>query len=120
MPRSRSGLALLTGLIASTTAARADWRYCYAAAPDQHRFYVSLPFVETLPMAAIEDAFTRMLDERRIERRAAACPRGHTEEDVRDLIAHATSYNRQNGNTVVPLDWSPPNLTALPTRRWTW
>jgi len=106
----------IASVVAAATAARAEWRYCYATAPDQHRFYVSSAFVQAQPMEAIEDAFRRMLEERQIEARAVACPRGHNEEEVQERISYTTSYNRQNGNTVVPLAWSPANLTASPRR----
>lgn len=117
--RAQAVRALLVGVaavVATATAAQADWRYCYASSSEQHRFYVSSPFVQTQPMEVIEAAFRRMLEERRIESRAAACPRGHDEAEVRARMDHTASYNRQNGNTVVPLDWSPANLTASPWR----
>ena len=107
-------------VVVTATAARADWRYCYASAPDQQRLYVSSPFVQTQPMEVIEDAFRRMLEGRRIEPHAVACPRGHDEAEVRDRMDHTASYNRQNGNTVVPLDWSPASLTASPAPRRVW
>ncbi len=115
--RARVIRAAVTGMaavLATTTAAYAEWRYCFAAAPDQHRFYVSSPFVQTQPMEFIEVAFRRMLEERRIETRAVGCPRGHDEAEVWERMGHATAYNRQSGNSVVPLDWSPANLTAMP------
>ena len=112
----RAAALSTVAVLATTTLAHADWSYCYAADPDQHRFYVSSPFVQTQPMEAIEDAFRRMLEEQHIDARAVACPRGHDEEEVQERISYTTSYNRQNGNTVVPLAWSPANLTASPRR----
>ena len=106
-------------ILASATAAHSEWRYCYAADPDRHRFYVSLSFIATQPMKAIEDAFARMLDERRIERRIAACPPARTKDDVDDMVEQATSYNRRNRNVVVPLDWAPADLTASPMKHTT-
>jgi hypothetical protein len=119
--RASGGRALAVGVaVVFSTAALADWRYCYASAPDQHRFYMSLPFVQTQPAETIEDAFRRMLDERGIQPRAVVCPRGHDQAEVQERMDHATSYNRQNGNTVVPLDWSPASLTASPVPRRGW
>jgi hypothetical protein len=60
-----------------------------------------------------------MLDERRIERRIAACPRARTKDDVDDMVEQATSYNRRNRNVVVPLDWAPADLTASPMKHTT-
>src|SRR5215210_3066541 len=105
MIRARRGRAAAVGVaVVFSTAAQADWRYCYASAPDQHRFYMSVPFVQTQPIEIVEDAFRRMLEERRIQPRAVACPRGHDEAEVQERMEHAASYNRQNGNTIVSLD----------------
>jgi hypothetical protein len=35
---------------------------------------------------------------------------------VRERLNYAASYNRQNGNSVIRLDWSPANRTASPWR----
>src|SRR4051812_49763398 len=103
----RAAAISTVAVLATTTLAHADWSYCYAADPDQHRFYVSSPFVQTQPMEAIEAAFRRVLEEQQLDSRAVACPRGSDEAEVRERLNYAASYNRQNGNSVIRLDWSP-------------
>jgi hypothetical protein len=97
---------------ASATSAAADWRYCYAADRSHHRFYVSAPFPAAQPLEVIEHAFGRMLAERRVAQEGFACPRGGDQSDIRALMGEAVSYNRDIGNTVIPLDWTMESATA--------
>src|SRR4051794_18683197 len=95
--RAGGGRALAVGVaVVFSTAASADWCYCYSSPPDQHRSTCRCRLSKCSP----GDAFRRMLDERGIQPRAVVCPRGHDQAEVQERIDHAASYNRQNGNTV--------------------
>jgi hypothetical protein len=114
MRAKRTLLAGVVLIIVSTTAAQADWRYCYALDVTEHRFYMSAPFTEPRAMEILEGAFRRMLAAEAIQYQSLACPRGDDRTEIQERIQQAASFNRANGNIIVPLDWTANGLVAHP------
>ena len=99
--------ALVT--IGWTQAALADWRYCYAVAPAQHRFYMSAPFQipQSQATSGIEASFRQTVQSQDVRTQSVGCPRGADRGEIGESMRHAADYNRSSSNVVVPLDWSP-------------
>jgi hypothetical protein len=100
-----------TGLVVNVAtlqfAAAAEWRFCIAPSSQEHRIYITAPFLTAAPMEAMENGLNQALD--RLGRRhdSVQCPTGASEQAVRLMRQHADDFNRQMGNDVVPLDWKP-------------
>ena len=98
-----------------TQAAFADWRYCYAVAPAQHRFYMSAPFQipQNQATSGIEASFRQTVQRQDVRTESVACPRGADRDEIGERMRHAADYNRSSGNVVVPLDWSQTTSTGF-------
>ncbi len=73
-----------------------------------------MPFPALLKeeMTGIETAFQEALARQQINVDNIACPRGSDQSAVHELIRHASNYNRENGNTIVPFAWMPAASVA--------
>jgi len=92
--------------------ARAEWRYCFALDPVERRFLVSEPAPASRPMAVLEAEFRRVLSSRGQKIQGVACPRSESRSGIESMINSAAEYNRENGNAVLQVDWSPARLSA--------
>ncbi|ACA17478.1 conserved hypothetical protein [Methylobacterium sp. 4-46] len=100
----RSLLAL--GLLLLTGPALADWRYCLARGPQQV-VYVSLPFTTVDAIDRVGAAFAHALDEERRVHDPVQCPRADGALALRAMRQAALRFNREEGQAVVELDWTP-------------
>lgn len=126
-----ASLAALAGtLLLAAPARAAEWRYCYALDADGHRFAVTEPFATNEPSPALEAALRRHFADRGAEPKGSeprgsepkgiepkgaarmACPRADTREQLLLLRRAAGDYQREQHNTVVPLEWSPGETVA--------
>jgi hypothetical protein len=103
-----AGTGLVVYVAATQFAAAAEWRFCIALSNQEHRIYVTAPFLSAAPMETMENGLHQTLD--RLGRRhdSVQCPTGANEQAVRIMRQHADDFNRQMGNDVVPIDWKPP------------
>lgn len=86
--------------------ALADWRYCLARAP-QRIVYVSAPFSTLDSMDRINAAFAQRLDRDQRVHDPVQCPRAEAATVLRAMRQAALRFNREEGETVVELDWAP-------------
>src|SRR5580692_8837748 len=103
----RAGAALIITLAGFQVAAAAEWRFCIAPAGQEHRIYMTAPFVAGIPMDAMESGFHQALDRSGRRHDSVQCPTGPNEQAVRAMRQHADDFNRQMGTEVVPVDWRP-------------
>lgn len=110
----RSSLAALVFLMIIAGDASADWRYCYAMDAVTPRFYMSSPFqvADFDTMGATESAFRRFLTQTRVRAFDIGCPRADSEVEIRTMMTQAMTYQRSNGNNVIPLAWMLNNTAA--------
>jgi hypothetical protein len=101
---SGAGLIVIAGL---QSAAAAEWRFCIAPSNQEHKIYVTAPFLTAAPMEAMESGFQQVLDRSGRRHDSVQCPTGANEQAVRAMRQHADDFNRQMGTEVVPLDWKP-------------
>ncbi len=104
-------LGAATGLALAATPAAADWRYCLARGPDR-TVYLSAPFSTVAAMPTLDAAFGRMLDRTHRSHDPVQCPRAEDAASLRAMRHTALRYNRQDGKTVVEIDWTPDRDAA--------
>ncbi|HEY6259500.1 MAG TPA: hypothetical protein VIY51_27285 [Xanthobacteraceae bacterium] len=97
-------IAMVAGL---QSAQAAEWRFCIAPANQEHRIYMTAPFLTAVPMEAMEGGFHQALDRSSHRHDSVQCPTGPSEQAVRAMRQHADDFNRQLGTEVVPVDWKP-------------
>jgi hypothetical protein len=102
-----AGAGLLVNVAALQIAAAAEWRFCIAPASQEHKIYVTAPFLTATAMEVMESGFHQVLDRSGRRHDSVQCPTGPTEQAVRVMRQHADEFNRQMGNEVVPIDWKP-------------
>jgi hypothetical protein len=102
-----AGVALIVDIAGLQFAAAAEWRFCIAPAGQEHKIYMTTPFLTTTPMEAMENGFHEILDRSGRRHDSVQCPTGANEQAVRAMRQHADEFNRQMGNEVVPVDWKP-------------
>ncbi|TGD99356.1 hypothetical protein [Methylobacterium nonmethylotrophicum] len=102
---------ILTGALLAATPAAADWRYCLARGPGR-TVYLSAPFSTVAAMPSLDAAFGRMLDRTRRAHDPVQCPRAEDANALRAMRQTALRYNREDGETVVELDWTPDRDAA--------
>jgi hypothetical protein len=85
----------------------AEWRFCIAPANQEHKIYMTAPFLTATPMEVLENGFGQVLDRAGRRHDSVQCPTGPTEQAVRGMRQHADDFNRQMGNEVSPVDWKP-------------
>lgn len=106
MPRRT--LAVLILLIASPRLALATgWGYCLAPSHAQHRVYISQPFPLHGRFFEPDPEFAQMLREDRVAHDDVQCPLTKSEARTVVMRHQAIHYNREAGNTIVRLKWSP-------------
>ncbi|MFE1598471.1 hypothetical protein [Methylobacterium sp. ID0610] len=97
-------LALCLSILAAP--ALADWRYCLARGP--HRtVYVSAPFSSLETLDRLGTAFAQELDRERHAHDPVQCPRAEEAASLRAMRHSALRFNREEGETIVELDWLP-------------
>ena len=104
-------LGAATGLALAATPAAADWHYCLARAPSR-TVYLSAPFSTVAAMPTLDAAFGRMLDRTHRAHDPVQCPRAEDAAALRAMRHTALRYNRQDGVTVVEIDWTPDRDAA--------
>lgn len=104
-------LGAATGLALAATPAAADWRYCLARGPAR-TVYLSAPFSTVAAMPSLDAAFGLMLDRTHRAHDPVQCPRADSAAALRAMRLTALRYNRQDGETVVELDWTPDRDAA--------
>lgn len=102
-----AGTGLIVNVAALQLAAAAEWRFCIAPSSQEHRIYITAPFLTAAPMESMEVALHQVLDRSGRRHESVQCPTGPTEQAVKTMRQHADDFNRQMGNDVVPLDWKP-------------
>jgi hypothetical protein len=102
-----AGAGLIINIAALQSAAAAEWRFCIAPSNQEHKIYMTAPFLAAIPMEAMESGFHQVLDRSGRRHDSVQCPTGANEQAVRAMRQHADDFNRQMGNDVVPLDWRP-------------
>ena len=100
-----AGLVLL---MAPGAAAADDWRYCLAAAPAEHKVYMSGTFQSSAPIETVQTAFGRTLSQLGVEYGSVQCPRADSQATLSAMQQTAVGFNREMGNKPVRLDWKPP------------
>ena len=103
----RALLALLLTAMLSRSACAGDWRYCLAPSHSQHKIYMSLPFPATVSMDDAELQFGRLLSQSGLRFDDVQCPRGKNETAAMTMQQHAIAVNRQLGNEIVHLRFTP-------------
>ncbi|MBV9077865.1 MAG: hypothetical protein JO048_10315, partial [Methylobacteriaceae bacterium] len=93
---------------AATAANASDWRYCYAFAPTNQRFYMSRGFESQEPLETVERDFLAFLAREGIADARTGCPRGADSENLSNRSRSAALYSREEGNVVVDLAWPAP------------
>jgi hypothetical protein len=99
--------ALIFNVAGLQFAAAAEWRFCIAPAGQEHKIYMTAPFLTPTRMEAMENGFHEVLDRSGRRHDSVQCPTGANEQAVRAMRQHADEFNRQLGNEVVPVDWKP-------------
>jgi hypothetical protein len=103
----RALLALgLTALLPQVAAAQ-DWRYCLAPSHADHKLYVSMPFVATMPIDAAESQFGRVLFKMGLHYDDVLCPQSDSESGAASMQRHAISINHELGMQIVNMPWKP-------------
>jgi|GEM_PF-1978988 len=102
-----AGAGLIINIAGLQFAAAAEWRFCIAPAGQEHKIYMTAPFLTAMPMDAMENGFHQALDRSSRRHDSVQCPTGANEQTVRAMRQHADDFNRQMGNEVVPIDWKP-------------
>jgi hypothetical protein len=102
-----AGAGLIVNAATLQFAAAAEWRFCIAPSNQEHRIYMTAPFLTATPMEVMESGFHQVLDRSGRRHDSVQCPTGATEQAVRAMRQHADDFNRQMGNDVVPVDWKP-------------
>jgi hypothetical protein len=102
-----AGAGLLVNLAGLQFAAAAEWRFCIAPSGQEHKIYITAPFLAAIPMEAMESGFHQVLDRSGHRHDSVQCPTGPNEQAVRAMRRHADDFNRQMGTEVVPVDWRP-------------
>jgi hypothetical protein len=110
----RSLALVLPVLIGSGTAACAEWRYCFRLDEGQRRFYISQAASIQHSLNGLAMAFSRAISVQSGALLSVSCPRADDKTGISALMEHAIRYNRENGNTVVRVNWSPETMTASP------
>jgi hypothetical protein len=103
----RALLAVLVTAMLSQSAFASDWRYCLAPSHSQHKIYMSPPFPATVSMDDAELQFGRLLSQSGLRFDDVQCPRGRDETAAMTMQQHAITVNRQLGNEIVHLRWTP-------------
>ncbi len=98
---------LIINMAALQSAAAAEWRFCIAPAGQEHKIYMTAPFLTAKPMETMENGFHEALDRSGRRHDGVQCPTGANEQAVRVMRQHADEFNQQMGNEVVPVDWRP-------------
>ena len=98
--------AVLIAGVGAPAASAAEWRYCLAAVPAQHKIYMSAAFPTDSAMETLEAAFGRALDRALIQHDAVQCPRGD-QQSIAAMKLKAIQFNRDSGNKVVEFNWRP-------------
>lgn len=99
--------ALLAITMLPQQALAADWRYCLAPSHAEHKTYMSLPFPATMSMDDAEAQFGRLLTASGRHFDDVQCPRGDGETAILTMQQHAIAINRELGNEVISLRWTP-------------
>ena len=102
-----AGLGLIVNIAGSQFALAAEWRFCLAPSNQEHRIYMTAPFLTVAPMEAMESGFHQALDRSGRRHDGVQCSSGANEPTVRVMRQHADEFNRQMGNEVVPVEWRP-------------
>jgi ABC-type sugar transport system substrate-binding protein len=102
------GLAAVVAALASAQAA--EWRFCIAPANQDHRIYMTAPFLTSVSMEMMESGFHQALERANRRHDSVQCPTGPGELAVRAMRQHADDFNRQLGTEVVPVDWKPAGV----------
>jgi hypothetical protein len=102
-----AGAALIFSVAGSQSATAAEWRFCIAPSNQEHRIYMTAPFLTATSMEAMESGFHQILDRSGFRHDSVQCPTGANEQAVRAMRQHADDFNRQMGTEVVPIDWKP-------------
>jgi hypothetical protein len=102
-----AGAVLIINIAVLQFAAAAEWRFCIAPSNQEHKIYMTAPFITATPMEAMENGFHQVLDRSGRRHDSVQCPTGANEQVVRAMRQHADDFNRQMGNDVVPIDWKP-------------
>jgi hypothetical protein len=100
-------LLIVSILIAATRAEASDWLYCLAAAPEEHKVYMSEPFQTDASMTTVSDAFSRLLAGLKLQHGEIQCPRSDSEEPSLLMRDHAIDFNRMNGNEIAKVSGKP-------------
>ena len=91
--------------------AAADWHYCLARGPAR-TMYLSAPFTIGTETPSLDAAFATMLDRTSRPHEPVQCPRASGAADLRAMRLTALRYNRQEGETIIELDWTPAGATS--------
>jgi hypothetical protein len=102
-----AGAGLIINIAGLQFAAAAEWRFCIAPSNQEHRIYMTAPFLAAIPMEVMETGFHQVLDRSGRRHDSVQCPTGPNEQAVRAMRQHADDFNRQMGTDVVPIDWKP-------------
>lgn len=95
-------------MIAATTRAHADWRYCLATSNEAKKVYFSDPFPTDAPLNALEGSFGQMLKQSDIGYGQVQCPRAASEGEIVEMRSEAINFNKDFfSRTPVELHWTP-------------
>ncbi len=94
-------------LAASQAALAADWQYCLAPSFTQHRIYISAPFPSTMAWGSPDAELDQMLNQSGVSHDDVQCPRANDETSIETMRKEAIAFNREAGNEIVDLAWTP-------------
>jgi len=108
-----AGASLIMVIAGTRLAAAAEWRFCIAPSIQEHKIYVTAPYLTGTAMEALENGFHQALDRSGRRHDNVQCPTGASEQSVRVMRQHADEFNRQMGNEVIVVDWKPAAAGTL-------
>lgn len=105
-------LLLISVVVGTASAARAEWHFCLAADHPQRRVYITSPFSSNAPSATLDDELEAELRRQNIPHDNVQCPRADEQVDAVAMRQHAMRFNRSFGTEVRDLDWMPDSTVA--------
>jgi hypothetical protein len=102
-----AGAGLIISIAGSQFALASEWVFCIAPSDQEHKIYITAPFLTDATGFALEDGFHQFLNRSGRHHDSVQCPTGADEQSVRAMRRHADDFNQQMGVEVIPIDWGP-------------
>ena len=104
------GAGLIINIAGSQFALAAEWRFCIAPSDQEHKMYMTNPFLIGTSMGSLERDFDQLLHRWGRFHDSVQCPTGANEQAVRAMHEYAEVFNQRIGKMVVVIDWKPVSV----------